>query len=84
MTANQVAAYAFFNLSAADDPSEHYVASAKANRTKLAKSMSASQIDAGQALTRELAKPGNLLKALDAYTRLPTNEEKQTLAGEGR
>jgi hypothetical protein len=29
--------------------------------------MTRSQIDAGQALTREMVKPGNVLRALDQY-----------------
>jgi hypothetical protein len=61
---NEVA-YALYNLSAAGDPSSNNPATN--NRTALADKMTTSEIVAGQALTRELAKPGNFGKALDAY-----------------
>jgi hypothetical protein len=37
------------------------------HRTALAKDMTRSQIEAGQNLTREMVKPGNVLRALDNY-----------------
>jgi TPR repeat protein len=65
VAANRVVAYALFNLSAANDPSSENPATK--NRTNLAASMSASEIESAQTLTREFAKPGNLLAALDKY-----------------
>ena len=62
-----VAAYALYNLAAANDPAS--VNKASANRTRLIHTMSPKEIEAGQALTRELSKPGNLLKALDQYVK---------------
>ena len=59
---NRVAAYALYTLSAATDPSPNN--SASGYRAEVSKYMSAKEIEAGQALTREIAKPGNLLKAL--------------------
>ena len=40
--------------------------------------MTPKEIEAGQALTREMAKTGNLLKALDKYVAKPTVKEKPT------
>ena len=65
VASDRVAAYALFNLSAANDPSSDN--NATANRNRLANSMSGREIEAAQALTHELAKPGNLIKALDRH-----------------
>jgi hypothetical protein len=62
---NAVAAYALYNLSAALDSSSGNNASS--NRSKIAASMSAADIEAAQTLSRDMAKPGNLLAALDAH-----------------
>jgi len=70
----KVVAYAFFNLSAASDPSED--GNAPKNRTKTADLMPTKEIVAAQDLTREMAKQGNLLKALDGYIKKPTIKEK--------
>jgi hypothetical protein len=59
-----VIAYALFNLSAAGDPPSNKAIS---NRDTIVKEMSQREIEAGQALTREMAQPGNFGKALDAY-----------------
>ncbi len=64
---NRVAAYALYNLSyeidtAKDNP-------AFTNRSRIAKVMSKKEIDAAQALTREMLKPRNRLKALDQYVK---------------
>jgi len=67
---NRVAAYALYNLSAANGAEK-----ATAYRTELVPSMSNKEIEAAQALTRELGKPGNLLKALDKYIKKPTVKE---------
>jgi len=62
---NLAVAYALFNLSATNDPSDR---SAFDSRRTLSKRMTPSQLKAGQNLTIELMKPGNFLKALDAAT----------------
>ena len=62
---DKVAAYALYNLSAANDPSHDN--NARKNRERLAENMTASEIEAGQALTREIAKPGNFGWALDGH-----------------
>ena len=74
VAANSVVAYALYNLSATNYPTKENPAIA--NRAKLTKSMTAKQVDAAQALTREMAKQGNLLKALDQYVKSPTVNEK--------
>jgi len=61
---DKVLAYALYNLSAAGDPPSNKAIS---NRDAIAKEMTPREIEAGQALTRELAQPGNFGKALDAY-----------------
>jgi hypothetical protein len=61
---DKVLAYALFNLAAASDPSYNKAIS---NRNAIAKEMTPREIEAGQALTMELAQPGNFGKALDAY-----------------
>ena len=65
VAASRVAAYALFNLSEANDPSS--ANKGRENRTHLAETLSPQEMEAGQALTRELGRPGNLLKALDRY-----------------
>lgn len=65
---NRVVAYVLYSLSAANDivsPDE-----ASANRTRLAQTMYPQEIEAGQALTRELSKSDNLLNALDQYVKM--------------
>jgi TPR repeat protein len=62
---DKVLAYALYNLSAAGDPSSNN--NATGNRDAIVKKMSPREIEAGQALTRELSQPGNFGKALDAY-----------------
>ena len=62
---NRIAAYALYNLShdvdaAKDNP-------AFTNRTRITKVMSKKEIEEAQALTREMLKPRNRLKALDQY-----------------
>lgn len=64
---SRVATYALCNLSAANDPSSANHASEF--RTDLVQTMSTKEIEAGQALTRELGKPGNLLAALDRHVK---------------
>jgi len=64
---NRVVAYALFNLSAANDPSADN--SATRNRNSLVENISRSELEAGQALTREMIKPKNLLVALDRYVK---------------
>jgi TPR repeat protein len=66
---SRVVAYALFNLSAAN------VANATTNRSLLTESMSTKEMEAAQALARELTKSGNLLKALDQYIKKPTVKE---------
>jgi hypothetical protein len=62
---DKVLAYALFSLSAAGDPFSDNPATR--NRDTIAKEMTPREIEAGQALTRALAQPGNFGKALDAY-----------------
>ena len=73
VTSNRVIAYALYNLSAATDPSN--ANKATENRSNRGSSMSPKEIDAAQNLTRELQKPGNLLKALDKYAKNPVIKE---------
>jgi hypothetical protein len=75
----KVVAYALYNLSAAADASAGN--KAVSNRATLTESMNAREIEAGQALTRQLAKPGSLLKALDAYVRKPAVKEVAVAPG---
>lgn len=70
---SRVVAFALYNLSAANGPSAEKTATA--NRTGLAEKMSNKEIEAAQDLTRELAKPKNLLVALDKYIKKPTVKE---------
>ncbi len=62
---SKIMAYALWNISAVNDPFGEN--RSKKNRTEIASSMSQSEIEEGQALSREMTKPGNILKALDAY-----------------
>jgi len=66
---DRVLAYALYNLSAAGDPSSNNKATG--NRDAIVKEMTPREIKAGQALARELARPGNFGKALDAYLSRP-------------
>jgi TPR repeat protein len=59
---DRIVAYALFDLSATNDPSKDNFA--LENRSILVKQMSAGELNAGQRLSREMARPGNLLKAL--------------------
>lgn len=70
---SRVVAYALYNLSAANDPSSTNIAAS--HRAYLAREMLAQEIDAAQNLTREMAKPNNLLNALDNYVRHPAIKE---------
>lgn len=71
---SKVAGYALMNLSAASDKSVEGGASNL--RENLSELMSDKEIEAAQSLTRELAKPGALLKALDKYIKRPLIREK--------
>ena len=62
---NPIVAYALFNLSGAIDSSSQNSAIGK--RNDLVKMMTSRQTEAGQTLTREMARPGNLVTALDRY-----------------
>ena len=66
---NRVIAYALFNLSASEDSSSENTATE--NRENLSKGMPSNEINAGQSLTRELAKPGMFLKALESLAKEP-------------
>jgi hypothetical protein len=65
MPQNRVVAYALFNLATAQNSSIKEGASMV--RAALAKRMTEQEIKAGQALSQEMSRPGNLLKALDQY-----------------
>jgi hypothetical protein len=78
VSSSRVVAYALFNVSAAGDASANNKAAK--NRETLSESMSAKEIEAGQVLTRAIAKPGNLLKGLDQYIKNPAIKEKASLA----
>lgn len=74
-----VVAYALYNLSEAGDSSDR----ATNNRAVLANSMTPSEIKAAQNLAREMAKPGNLLKALDQHdNRTAVKEAQKSVASE--
>jgi TPR repeat protein len=62
---NRVVAYALFNLTTAQDSSNNDLASKR--RASLAAKMTEQEIKSGQALSQEMSRPGNLLKALDQY-----------------
>jgi TPR repeat protein len=65
VASSKVVAYALYNLSASIDPSTDN--KAPNNRAAMASEMTPKMLDAAQALTNEMSKPGNMLKALDAY-----------------
>ena len=67
---NRVVAYGLYSLSASVASSGNNETTM--NRTKLAESMSSKDIDTAQALANEMAKPGQLLIALDQYLNKPT------------
>jgi TPR repeat protein len=62
---NKIAAYALFGLAMANDPSDANYS--KDGQTDLVKNMAANEIKTAEDLTREMAKTGNLLNALDQY-----------------
>lgn len=71
---SNVIAYALYNLGAGTSSGSFYVntaetvsSKAEQERNRLTEKLEMSEIEAGQALTRELAQPGNFGKALDAY-----------------
>jgi uncharacterized protein len=70
---SRVVAFALFNLSAAN--ASYAEEEITTNRTSLAENMSNREIAAAQDLTRELAKPKNLLLALDKYIKKPAVKE---------
>jgi TPR repeat protein len=67
VSSSNVVAYALYSISASINPSN--MNPATENRTTLAESMSQKEFQAGQDLTREMAKPGNLLTALDTFVK---------------
>lgn len=71
---SRVIAFALFNVSATNNPSTENPATS--NREKLTEEMSPAEINAGQALSREMIKSGNLLNALEKYSKKPTVKEK--------
>lgn len=74
VASNRVVAYALWNLSASNNPPNKNEASA--NRARMEMMMPTREIKAAQNLTREIAKPGNLLKALDKYAKNPSVKKK--------
>lgn len=71
---NRVIAYALSNLSASIDTSSANTATS--NRNKLIEQMTPSEIEAGQALTREMVQAKNLLVALDRYARMAASNAR--------
>jgi TPR repeat protein len=65
---DKVLAYALYNLSAATGSSDVSNLASK-NRAQLLEELTPAELEAGQALTRELMKPGNFAQALDAWQR---------------
>jgi hypothetical protein len=63
---NRTLAYALFNLAASGISSDDNPA--RRHRDRLAQELSLREIEAGQALTRKLGKPGNFRKALDTHS----------------
>jgi uncharacterized protein len=61
---NAVAAYALYTVSFETMPANN---PAMGHRAGLAKGMPAAEVESATALAREMARPGNLLKALDGY-----------------
>ena len=74
VTPNPLVAYALWSVSAAGDPGRENPAAA--HRTELAESFPPKVLDAAQALAAELAKPGNLLKAIQTFLKNPAAAEK--------
>jgi hypothetical protein len=71
---SNVIAYALYNLGAGTssgsfnvNTAETVSSKAEQERNRLTEKLEMSEIEAGQALTRELAQPGNFGKALEAY-----------------
>ena len=62
---NLVVAYALSNLAAAGELSSSHIASEY--RSVLAKKLNNHEIEAAQALTRSMERPGDILKAMDNY-----------------
>lgn len=62
-----VAAYALYSLAAEHD--DFGSSKARETQTRFGKTLSSKEIEAVQALMRELCKPGNLLNALDQYVK---------------
>jgi hypothetical protein len=76
---NNVIAYALYNLSASIAPTDDSLASN--NRSSLVNNMTPSEIAAGQALTLEISKPGNLTKALEKYLMHPAVKYVRMVCG---
>lgn len=64
---SRIVAYALYNLSATNDPSN--TNNATKNRERVLEEMTPKEIQAAQDLTRALIKPGNFGTALDSATR---------------
>ena len=62
-----VVAYALFNLAGIGETTDNELVIK--NRTSLAQTMSNKEIEAAQALSREMNKSDNVLRTLDAYIR---------------
>jgi len=73
---SRVIAFALYNVAAANGTDNN----ASGNRERLSSLMTAKEITAGQALSREMSKPGMLLKALDKYSKKPMVKEKLNTA----
>jgi hypothetical protein len=73
-----IIAYSFYNLSASIDFSDKN--KAKSNRDKLVESMTAKEINEAQELSRNMAKPGNFLKALDLFVKNKIPKDKPNKA----
>lgn len=71
---SRVMAFALYNVSAAGNYSK--AKEAIASREEISSSMTSKEIAAGQSLSREISRPGMLLKALDKYSKHPTVKEK--------
>ncbi|MDR2155451.1 MAG: sel1 repeat family protein [Burkholderiaceae bacterium] len=74
LSKNKVVAYALFNLSAARNSSS--LDKARNNRSSLARSMTNQEVEAGQALTRQVISAGSL-QPLDQYLAGSTVKEKE-------
>jgi TPR repeat protein len=64
---NRIIAYALFNLGAVESTDQSV--KTRENRSHLSQLMSSKEIDSAQNLTKEMAKPNNLLTALDSFLR---------------